>query len=194
MEKRLFLTGVSGRGKSTMIENALGASLVNAGGFITRRVLRGDGSLEGFDLYPAAAAAGVDGFEPSRFLDYTVTPPTHDNEVFRGVAVRLLEEAQYYSFAVLDEIGGFEMLIPQFRAALGNFFNAGVPCIGVLKGSKNASELRRSFGLGDRYDAQLTNLRKVLEADADTLILEISGWDDKRALDAVQKWVSEYAK
>lgn len=193
MEKRLFLTGLSGCGKSTMIENALGAAMAKAGGFITRRVKNNDGTLAGFDLYPAAAAAGVGGFEGTRFLDYTAMPPKNDNEVFRVKAVRLLNEAQYYPFAVLDEIGGFEMLIPQFRAALGDFFNSGTPCIGVLKGEKNASELRRSFGLGDRFDAQTANLRSVLEADKETLLLEISGYDDINAINAVNRWVDEYA-
>ena len=133
MQKKLFLCGPSGCGKTTMIRAALGQKLAEAGGFVTERRVDGDGRVLGFDLLPAAAAAGIEGFTPLRFLDYTAESPRRDNEVFRDEAVRLLQEAEYYPFAVLDEIGGFELVIPQFRAQLASFLSSPVPCVGVLK-------------------------------------------------------------
>ena len=102
MKKHLFLTGVSGIGKTTIIRQALGSAAGYAGGFITERVADGDGSIEGFDLYPAAAAIGHDGFDGLRFLDLGTTPPRKDNEVFRESAAQMLREAEYYPFVMLD--------------------------------------------------------------------------------------------
>lgn len=193
MKRHLFLTGPSGCGKSTMIRKALGQSLTAAGGFVTERVLSPEGKLLGFELMPAAAAGGVQGFEALRFLDYSVDPPLNDNEVFRGPAVKLLEEAVYYPFSLIDEFGGFELVIPQFRDALAEFLSSEQPCIGVLKGLENAAQLRRRFGLGDRYTAYVQRLKEALENDADTLVLSTTGREDEKARRIVEAWAREYA-
>lgn len=194
MRRKLFLTGASGCGKSTLIRRRLGGALSLAGGFVTERALSNDGSTAGYDLYPAAHAAGVAGFEGARFLDYTVTPPTHDNEVFRREGVQLLEEAAYYPFALIDEFGGYEILVPQFCAALVRLIRSDVPCIGVLKGFENAQELKQRFGLGDRYTQKLRALYDMLRADPDVLIVEMSGSGDENAAEKVQSWAAEYAR
>ena len=192
MQKRLFLCGPSGCGKTTMIRNALGAALAEAGGFVTERAIGADGKLLGFDLLPAAAAAGIEGFTPLRFLDYTTEPPTRDNEVFRGEAVRLLQEAEYYPFAVLDEIGGFELVIPQFRAQLATFLSSPVPCVGVIKAPAGVEELQARFGLGEKYPALARRLREALENDPDTLVLDLSDSGDEQALRALRDWVEAF--
>lgn len=192
MQKRLFLCGPSGCGKTTMIRNALGAALAEAGGFVTERASGADGKLLGFDLLPAAAAAGIEGFIPLRFLDYTTEPPMRDNEVFRGEAVRLLQEAEYYPFAVLDEIGGFELVIPQFRAQLATFLSSPVPCVGVIKAPAGVEELQARFGLGEKYPALARRLREALENDPDTLVLDLSGSGDEQAQRALRDWVEAF--
>ena len=193
MQRRLFLIGPSGCGKTTMIRNALGDKLAEAGGIVTERALAPNGALLGFDLLPAAAAAGIEGFSPLRFLDYTSDPPTRDNEVFRTEAVRLLQEAEYYPFAVLDEIGGFELVIPQFRAALAAFLSSPVPCIGVIKSPEGVKELRGRFGLGERYEALYRRLREALESDPNTLVIETFGRGDTDAETLVRNWCGRFA-
>lgn len=193
MKKHIFLTGLSGCGKTSMIRRALGDKMAYAGGFITERRLAPDSSLLGFDLLPAAAALDPDSYEGKRFLDYSVNPPTHDNEVFRADAVRLLQESELYPFSVIDEFGGYEILIPQFREALSEFLSSEQPCIGVLKANKSVQELKARFGLGDRFTAYTIRLHEALANDPDTLILKVSGWDDKIAQNIVSKWVEEYA-
>ena len=190
MKKHIFLTGPSGCGKTTLIRRALGDKIAYAGGFITERRLTADGSLLGFDLLPALSP---DEYEGKLFLDYSVTPPTHDNEVFRNDGVRLLSEAEFYPFSVIDEFGGYEILIPQFREALSEFLSSEQPCIGVLKASKSVQELKSRFGLGDRFTAYTARLLEALSNDPDTLILKVSGSDDKVAQNIVAKWVEEYA-
>lgn len=193
MQKRLFLCGPSGCGKTTMIRNALGDKLAQSGGFVTERVCSPDSALLGFDLLPAAAAAGIEGFAPLRFLDYTTAPPTRDNEVFRTEAVRLLQEAEYYSFAVLDEIGGFELVIPQFRAQLAAFLSAPVPCLGVLKAPSGVAELRERFGLGEKYAQLYNRLRAALDADPDTLVIDLTERGDAAAEALVNEWCRCFA-
>ena len=193
MKKHLFLTGVSGIGKTTIIRQALGSAAGYAGGFITERVADGDGSVEGFDLYPAAAAIGHDGFDGLRFLDLGTTPPRKDNEVFRESAAQMLREAEYYPFVMLDEIGGFEMLIPQFRNELAQLLNSDAPIIGVIKGAENAEELRASFGLGEKFTMLTDNLRAVLANDEDTVVIEVKQRGDETARRIVEAWVKEYA-
>lgn len=193
MKKHLFLTGVSGIGKTTIIRQALGSAAGYAGGFITERVADGDGSVEGFDLYPAAAVIGHDGFDGLRFLDLGTTPPRKDNEVFRESAAQMLREAEFYPFVMLDEIGGFEMLIPQFRNELAQLLNSDAPIIGVLKGAENAEELRASFGLGEKFTMLTDNLRAVLANDEDTVVIEVKQRGDETAKRIVEAWVKEYA-
>ena len=194
MERKLFLTGLSGCGKTTLIRRTLGPSLLNAGGFVTERIRHEDGSLVGYDLFPSAHAGGAEGFDGARFLDYTVTPPLHDNEIFRVDAVRLLSEASYYPFALLDETGGYEILIPEFCAALVGFLSSDLPCIGVWKGAHNAGSLKRRLGLGDRYPEKHAALRERMESDPNIRIVEMTGFDDENAIRAVREWAEEYAQ
>ena len=193
MQKRLFLCGPSGCGKTTMIRSALGESMAECGGFVTERAGGADGRLLGYDLLPAAAAAGVEGFAPLRFLNYAAEPPIRDNEVFRVEAVRLLQEAEYYPFAVLDEIGGFELVIPQFRAQLAAFLSSAVPCIGVLKAFDGVEELQERFGLGEKYPVLWRRLREALESDPDTLVIDVRGRGDEPVEQAVREWAAAYA-
>ena len=193
MKKRLFLTGPSGAGKTTIIRQALGGSLAYAGGFVTERVLDEQDKLLGFDLLPAAAALSDQGFQRWRFLDYSGPQPAKDNEVFRSQGVRLLQEAEYYPFVLLDEIGGFEMLIPQFRNALAELLNSELPIIGVLKGPENAAAIKSRFGLGDKFTMLTDNLRTVLGGDEDTVVLKVKSPGDPVASRIAKAWAEEYA-
>lgn len=193
MKKHLFFTGPAGWGKTAAIRAALGDRISMAGGFITERVLKADGSLSREELSPAAAAGGVPGFEPLCFLVYDSASPKTDNEVFRKNGVQLLQEAEYYPFSVLDQFGGFELIIPQFREALADILSSEQPCIGAFMPLEEAQQLRLRLGLGEKYLAYHLRLQEALYADPDTVIYELREKSDPIALRLAQQWAKEYA-
>jgi len=193
MKKKLFLTGPAACGKSALIRNILGMRMQSAGGFVTKNEFDVNGRISTSILMPAAAAAGVEGLEGEVFLDYTVNPPKSDNEVFRKLGTQLVQEAMYYPYAVLDSFGGTDLLIPQYRAALEELLNSGLPCIGVIKSAEEIKELKKDFHLTERFIMLTDNLAKELSADSDTIVLQTSGKGDIKALRIIQQWANEYA-
>lgn len=189
MKPRLFLTGPSGCGKSTMIREGLGERLHHAGGFLTIRARDENGTVRGFDIFSA------DGYGPrDRFLDLTAEQPRIDLNVFDQAGLDYLHRAPERSFAVLDEIGGVELLNEEFMNELARYLRGTHPCIGVMKGPGPAGKLVEMMGLTVRYELARRALYEYLRNDPNTLLLEISGRDDRRALDAVREWAAEYAR
>ena len=188
METRIFLTGPQGCGKSGLIRAALGDALAGAGGFVTRAEPGPEGFAIGYTLCPAASAADVEGLPCRRFLDCRTWPPAHDNEVFRDFGTQLLREAAYYPFAVLDEIGGFELLIPPFREALEELLQSGLPLVGALKTPEEAAQWRELYGLGARFTAQAERLHELLENDPDTRIVDLRETGEAEAIALLRAW------
>lgn len=192
MSRHLFLTGPAGCGKSRLIREALGDRLAGAGGFITGPVVGPEGYAVAYALRPAAAAAGVEGLERRIILDCGTWPPRRDNEVFRTLGARLLQEAAFYPYAVLDEIGGFETVIPQFRQALEELLNSGVPLLGALKTPEDAAQWQALYGLGERFTALDSRLRDRLAQDPDGRILDLARTDEDEVRAALRDWVGRY--
>ena len=192
MKKHLFLCGPAGCEKSRLLREELGPALAMAGGYVTEAARDENGKITSADLLPAAAAGGIQGFASLRFLDMSCVPPKRDNEVFRGPAVQLLQEAEYYPFSFIDEFGGFEIVIPQYRQALAEFLSADQPCIGVLKSREEAAKAREQFGLGEKYTMLIENLHQVLAGDSDTILLKTGGYDDQVTRRIVRQWVKEF--
>ena len=193
MQKRIFLTVPTGCGKSRLLREALGGRLGFAGGLVTERALDETGAFLGYDLLPPAALGGVEGYVPARFMDCTVFPFVHNNEVYRNLGVQLLREAVCYPFAVLDELGGFELVIPQFRKALEDFLNSDTPCVGAVRTLEDMEMLRSVLGLGERYCEHGARLHEALANDPDTLVLELNEETLPAVRRAVSRWVGDYA-
>ena len=188
MKHRLFLTGPPGCGKSTMIRRELGALAQQAGGFITSRSRDENGTILGFEILSA------DGYGPGdRFLDMTGAEPRIDLEVFSGVGVDYLRRAREQRFAVLDEIGGVELLKVRFMNELARYLNGSHPCIGVMKGPGPAGKMVEMMGLTVRYELARRALYEHLRSDPNTCLVECTGGEDPKALVAVREWIAEYA-
>jgi len=193
MKRHLFLSGPAFSGKSRLIREQLGRNLQNAGGFCTKLCKAPDGSVLGCVMVPTAAAGGVEGLEQEFFLDMRSFPPSHDSEVFRSLGVRLLEEAAWYPFAILDEIGGIDLIIPQFRNALDSLLDSELPILGVIKSREDSEQMRRLLGPGSRFTAFSDRLFERLAGDPDTELHIIAEDAEKEAADAVAAWSAEYA-
>lgn len=189
--KRLILMGEIGAGKSTLIRNALGDDAARAGGVVTRRITE-KGTVQGFDLAPAAALWNPT-LPAQRFLDFSCGQ-WRDDSVFSGLGASLLHQALDASFAVADEFGGLELLVPEFYEALVKLLTSDVPTIGVLKTPASVRALAEKIPLGEEYARKADSLRRLLEADPDTLLLPVPGWDDPYATRTVRFWAETYVR
>ena len=189
MKPRLFLTGPSGCGKSSMIHRELGEHVRRAGGFRTIRQRDESGRIVGFEICSA------DGYGPKdRFLDLTGEEPRIDLEIFDRVGLEYLRRATERRFAVLDEIGGVELLNESFMDEFARYLQGSQPCIGVMKGPGPAGKLVEMMGLTVRYELARRALYEHLRSAPDTLLLEMTGPEDEKALKTVREWVAEFAQ
>lgn len=186
MKRRLFLTGPMGCGKSTAILTALGEKLPDCGGFLTRRTRDSRGHAASFSL------ESPDGKRRETFLDFTAGRPKVNMAVFAGCGAELLQEGGVGTVpCILDEIGGVELLCPEFTQALDALLRTDTPVLGVIKGEGPAGALIEALGLSGEYEAASRRLRQRLREDGDTLLYECSQFDEQARLLA-ECWVKEY--
>ena len=105
-----------------------------------------------------------------------------------------LHRATERPFAVLDEIGGVELLNDRFMDELARYLRGSHPCIGVMKGAGPAGTLVKMMGLTVRYELARRALFEHLRSDANTELVEMTVPDDPNARSAVREWVAQYAR
>ena len=109
-------------------------------------------------------------------------------DAFSQLGVSLLSG----NILVLDEIGGIELLCPDFAAALMQVLQQDIPVIGVMKGEGPAGALIDTLGLSEAYRHAADCLRSQLRNDGNTLLYECRQFDEQ-ALRLAEQWVKEYA-
>ena len=174
MKRHLFLTGSIGCGKSTAITVALGEKITQCGGFLTRRYR---------DPYLHFTLESPDGNVKSTFLDFASGKPEAELAVFSESYLR-------GEILVLDEIGGIELLNPEFASALEAVLSSGIPILGVIKGEGPAGALIDKLGLAEEYLSAVDRLRQQLRNDPNTLVYECTQYDEN-ALRMARQWVEE---
>ena len=179
MKQRLFLTGPIGCGKSTAITQALGDKSTRCGGFLTRRHR---------EPHLHFTLESPDGQYSETFLDFPDGKPRLNIDVFSQLGASLLSG----NILVLDEIGGIELLCPDFAAALMQVLQQDIPVIGVVKGTGPAGALIDTLGLSESYIHAADRLRSWLRNDKNTLLYECRQFDEQ-ALRLAEQWVKEYA-
>ena len=175
MKKRLFLTGPIGCGKSTAIRRAVGEKMSQCGGFLTRRY---------FEPYLHFALEDPCGQWGHIFLDFSTGKPEVDLSVFANVDLS-------GPVLILDEIGGIELLNPDFVTMLDEVLKADIPMIGVIKGEGPAGALIDALGLTEEYQRKAQQLRQQLADDPDTLVYHCRQFDET-ALHFAKQWVEAY--
>jgi len=175
MKKRLFLTGPISCGKSTAIASALGENIVKCGGFLTRRHREPDLHF---------TLESPDGTFRKTFLDFSSGKPEVNLSVFSEIRMQ-------GKILVLDEIGGIELLNPEFAAALDTVLQCDIPILGVIKGEGPAAALIDALAMTEEYEAAAARLRQQLRSDPDTYVYEC-GQFDETALRFAKQWAEEY--
>lgn len=175
MKRRLFLTGPIGCGKSTALQQALGPDLSRCGGFLTRRCR--EPHLHFTVHRPDGTCLGT-------FLDLPGGEPKTDLSVFSRLDLS-------GGVLILDEIGGIELLNPDFAGALDAVLSSDIPILGVLKGEGPAGALAGALGLTAEYGSAAARLRQRLERDVQTQLYHCGQYDETAMLLAKQ-WVEEY--
>ena len=171
VKKRLFLTGPIGCGKSTAIQWALEGQMAQCGGFLTRRYR---------EPHLHFTLESPDGKFKKAFLDFASGKPKVDLTVFSDLDFS-------GNVLLLDEIGGIELLNPDFAAALDALLQTDVPILGVLKGEGPAGALIEALGLTEEYEQAAKQLRQKLSDDPSTQIYSC-GQFDETALSLAKQW------
>jgi nucleoside-triphosphatase THEP1 len=137
MKKHLFLEGPIQEGKSTLIRKLIKANLTQIGGFSSQRLLDDSGKTVGFRITPAGEAIALTKKYspelPDVFLFFDGSRTENMPGIFADTAVRYLRENEGKKLILLDEIGGVELLSPEFRRELYRILAGDIPCLGVLK-------------------------------------------------------------
>lgn len=183
--KNLFLTGPIGCGKSTSIAAALGENMKKAGGFLTVRQKDASGRAVAYWIRQPDSGDG------KIIIDYSAKPYTMHMEAFETFGISRLEQAHCCRFAVLDEIGGFEVLSDAFMDALMTLLRSDVPCIGVMKGTAPAGKMIEKLGLGEAYVQRAEQLRQWMRQDENTLLYECTQFDPE-GLRLAQLWMKTH--
>ena len=136
MKRHFFLEGPIQEGKSTLIRKMIRERLDETGGFSSQRLFGKSGKTVGFRITPASEAMHLTApYSPDLsnvFLFFDGQKTKMNPEIFTETATRYLRESEGKKLVLLDEIGGVELLEPDFRRALYHVLEE-APCIGVLK-------------------------------------------------------------
>ncbi|MCL2856972.1 MAG: nucleoside-triphosphatase [Oscillospiraceae bacterium] len=160
---RIFLTGFSGVGKSTILRETLTPYAGSVAGFAAQRLTGNSEServgfravtLEGrFPSMQARYRPGMGGV----FMLHSQRNTAALESVILEVESRI--QSHDVKLVLLDEIGGIELTSKVFMGTLERIFSSGTPCFGVFKSKGNLERTARTFGLNDELYALHAQLK-----------------------------------
>lgn len=183
---KLFLQGVPGCGKSTAILKAIETHRELATGYMTSRIFSSDGIHRGFALFPASDRVPLelvcDEVLPSQFFEFNGEGKcVFHRDVLENNILKYIRYAEddlknrKKSFAVLDEIGGYELNNAKVFAALKDLLYSDYPCIGVIKEAEHARDLLDGGRIMDPCYEKYLELIEFMNSREDILIAEVNG-------------------
>ena len=188
-QAKMILTG---RNAGQFLQEAMGKQRAFAGGIYTKITCDESGTPRLYELFPAAAAADESGYTGECFIDFRGGKPVHNTEVFRGTGVRLLQEAMYYPVCMFDELGSFDMIVPEFMEALRQYIYTGPPCLMHLLSLSEGELMRRRLGLSLKYTAQLAKLQEELKKADGVLLLDTDKISERKRKRLLDIWQERY--
>lgn len=166
MKKHLFLEGPIQEGKSTLIRKLIKENLAQIGGFSSQRLFSDSGETAGFRITAAGEAMDLTKkYSPGLtdvFLFFDGSRTETVPGIFADAAVRYLRENEGKKLILLDEIGGVELLSPEFRRELYRVLAGDIPCLGVLKLESSLRSICGNAAIGSDCVARHLQLRDDL--------------------------------
>ena len=129
MKRHIFLTGEIQIGKSTAIRRFLESSGIHADGFLTRFDSRG----EERKLYLCRYDTKLGESDTELAVIMNGHSPELIIETFNIHGAAIIRTAGSSGLIIMDELGVFEESAPQFKAAVFEKLDGGVPVLGVVK-------------------------------------------------------------
>lgn len=211
----LFLTGSSGIGKSTIIQEVLHPLTLDVRGFFTQRLLFPDHTTAGFRLLSwekdLPCSANYDPLMQNIFIRKTERRWEKDLSVFSDAGVSLLEnclasnsDAASCDFPssrpapptviCLDEIGGTELLVPKFRTMLYKLLEESPCCIGVVKSTENLTSMFTRVSMNRAEESLLLQLHEDLLHRFNSQILSVTESNREYARRILTSFLDDAAK
>lgn len=171
-----FLTGTSGIGKSTLLMEVLKEIKAPVSGFFAQRQLLPDFTTGGFRLLPWNSSlpltASYQADASDLFIKKSDTGWNKDLSVFQTTAITLLNENT--PLKCLDEIGGTELLVPEFSNALYTLLKSDVCCVGVIKSPQNLTSMMTRVEMKKQEAVKLQKLHKDMIQQFQSVIVELT--------------------
>lgn len=168
MKHILFLEGNIQIGKSTLIlKNLISHMLIeHTGGFLCQRLTE-EGKTKAFCIIAAEKAETIaieyNAGMPDVFLEEVSGKWIKRDEVFQNKGIELLTDLCSKKLVLLDEIGGFELLIDEFNEKLYQVLLGHIPIIGVIKSIDNGTVMKNTVGIKDDYYTKYEKLRSIIK-------------------------------
>ncbi len=204
--KHLLLQGPRGCRKSSTILEELCVIAEEIGGFGTSRLLAEDGSILGFRQRPAKEmlrelAKKQGNFDcvnehyrpglPGTFMTHQPKRGTVHLPVLMEETLPLLRPEQGVKALFLDEIGGVELTIPEWRDQLKACFTGDIPCIGVWKCRANTSHGRKKTEVLSETAVQYEAFYDFLTQEEQVEIYTVDPERVEEARNKVRNWMKE---
>ena len=186
-----FLTGASGIGKSTLLKEVLKDIKVPISGFFAQRQLLPDGTTGGFRLLPWSSSVSLTApykaEETDLFIKKSDTGWKKDLRVFQTTAITLLNEKT--PLKCLDEIGGTELLVPEFLNALYALLESDICCVGVIKSPQNLTSMMTRVEMKKQEAIKLQKLHKDMTQQFHSVIVELTAFNREEVKLALKNFI-----
>ncbi|WP_265457229.1 nucleoside-triphosphatase [Enterococcus sp. HY326] len=158
-----FLEGPKFSGKSTLLQTLLQTNGAFSG-FYVERWLDNRGQIVAFELRDAAFLQAALPPIPEHFFIIRQPQPQWQTAVFEKFGCRLLEQAQASeNLILLDEIGGIELLAPNFMKQLLAILQGSQKIVGVFKSEKNYQEQRQRLAIPSELDEKRATVKEAIQ-------------------------------